>query len=240
MGMPITIAIADVQFPSDIFEKVFAYFTHVDEKFSTYKTSSEISQINKGAVLPDAYSEEMREVFVLSEKTKQETNGYFDIRQADGNYDPSGLVKGWAIQNAARLMEANGVKNFYIEAGGDIQVSGKNTDGQSWRVGIRNPFNEREIIKVLKLDDCGVATSGTYVRGDHIYNPHAYQEKISDIVSMTVVAANVYEADRFATAAFAMGKNGIAFIGAQADCEGYMVAADGTAVFTDGFSQYVI
>ena len=119
-------------------------------------------------------------------------------------------------------------------------MSGKNTDGQSWRVGIRNPFNEREIIKVLKLDDCGVATSGTYVRGDHIYNPHAYQEKISDIVSMTVVAANVYEADRFATAAFAMGKNGIAFVGTQAGCEGYMVAADGAAMFTDGFSQYVI
>ena len=240
MGMPITVAIADAQFPSDIVEKVFAYFTHVDEKFSTYKPNSEISKFNKGIILPDAFSQEMKEVFELSEKTKQETNGYFDIQRADGTYDPSGLVKGWAVQNAAQMMRAHGVKNFYVEAGGDIQVSGKNAEGQLWRVGIRNPFNEQEIIKVLQLENCGIATSGTYVRGDHIYNPHARQEKISDIVSMTVVASNVYEADRFATAAFAMGKNGIAFIGTQADCEGYMVATDGAAVFTDGFSRYVI
>lgn len=240
MGMPITVAIADAQFPSDIVEKVFAYFTHVDEKFSTYKPNSEISKFNKGIILPDAFSQEMKEVFELSEKTKQETNGYFDIQRADGTYDPSGLVKGWAVQNAAQMMRAHGVKNFYVEAGGDIQVSGKNAEGQLWRVGIRNPFNEQEIIKVLQLENCGIATSGTYVRGGHIYNPHARQEKISDIVSMTVVASNVYEADRFATAAFAMGKNGIAFIGTQADCEGYMVATDGTAVFTDGFSRYVI
>src|SRR5579871_1456007 len=59
----------------------------------------------------------------------------------------------------------------YVDAGGDVQVMGKNAQGDNWRVGIRNPFNAQQIVKTLALTDCGIATSGTYIRGDHIYNP---------------------------------------------------------------------
>src|SRR6185437_1455897 len=105
-----------------------------------------------------------------------------------------------------------GVRNYYIEAGGDIQVSGKNEISEKWSVGIRNPFKQEEIVKVVFLKDEGIATSGTYIRGQHIYNPHKDDEEISDIMSITVIGPNIYEADRFATAAFAMGKRGISFI----------------------------
>ncbi|RUZ50747.1 FAD:protein FMN transferase, partial [Mesorhizobium sp. M7A.F.Ca.US.003.02.2.1] len=125
----------------------------------------------------------------------------------DGSIDPSGIVKGWAIRNAAAIIQRSGIRDFFIEAGGDIQSCGKNASGHDWSVGIRNPFNPDEIVKIVYPRGRGLATSGSYVRGQHIYNPHAIDSPIQDIVSLTVIGADVLEADRFATAAFAMGRD---------------------------------
>lgn len=234
MGMPIVVEIRDEVTP-EFFEKVFDYFRQVDEQFSPYKDSSEVSRFNRGEINLVDLSEQMKEVFELSEKTKQETKGFFDIKKPDGLIDPSGLVKGWAIYNAAKILTAAGMKNFYIEAGGDIQVA-----GGDWTVGIRNPFNPGEIVKVLNVADCGVATSGNYFRGDHIYNPHAKSQTIDDIVSLTVIGPNIYEADRFATAAFAMGQAGIVFIEQLPGLEGYMIDKNGIGTQTSGLSKFLI
>jgi thiamine biosynthesis lipoprotein len=238
MGMPITVEIVDASATEDDLELVFAYFSAIDEQFSTYKEESEISQINRGALTPGEYSAEMRTVLALSEQTRRETRGYFDIRHGD-KLDPSGLVKGWAIQNASQLLKEQGLRHFYIDAGGDIQVVGYN-QGQPWRIGIRNPFQRREYVKVLALTERGIATSGTAVRGQHIYNPHQPEKPIVEIASLTVIGPNVYEADRFATAAFAMGKEGIRFIASLPDFAGYMIDAQGIATFTAGFERYVL
>ena len=238
MGMPITVEVVDSTVTQDDLDKVFAYFVFVDETFSTYKTTSEISKINRGELLPEQYSEDMKTVLALCEQTSEDTDGYFDI-WSDGMSDPSGLVKGWAIQNAANMLRAWGFRNFYIDAGGDIQVAGYKGDGL-WRVGIRNPFNHAEHVKVLALTDQGIATSGTAIRGQHIYDPHNRGVALLDIASMTVVGPNIYEADRFATAAFAMGRKGILFIERLAGFEGYMIDVHGIATFTSGFERYVI
>ena len=237
MGMPVTVEIVDRGAEAKTIKQVFDYFKSVDEKFSTYKKDSEISKINRKEIRPENYSPEMREIFLLSEKTKQDTNGYFDIRY-QGKIDPSGLVKGWAIKNAAEILIQQGFENFYVEAGGDIQTRGKNTHGEKWGVGIKNPFNQSEIIKVLSLSGQGVATSGSYIRGQHIYNP-LNEKPLTDIVSLTVIGSNVYEADRFATAAYAMGKDGINFIEKQSELEGYAVDKEGIATMTSGFKKYI-
>ena len=239
MGMPITVEIIDDFGALDIFDEIYSYFEYIDNKFSTYKNTSEISLINKGKVKQNEYTRDMHLVFELSEQTKKQTGGYFDICN-NGRYDPSGLVKGWTIFNAANLLKNKGFLNFYIDAGGDIQVSGKNKEEKNWRVGIKNPFNNEEIIKILSIDDKGVATSGTYIRGQHVYIPKKKGLPITDIVSITVIGPNIYEADRFATAAFAMEKNGISFIENLAGFEGYMVDKDGIATMTSGFEKYVI
>jgi thiamine biosynthesis lipoprotein len=236
MGMPITVEVLKDGAERDI-ESVFAYFRSVDEKYSTYKPASEISKINNG-LAEKAWSQEMKLVLKLCEETKKLTRGYFDIEH-DGRVDPSGLVKGWAINNAAKLLAKKGVKNFYIEAGGDIQVHGTNADNKPWAIGVRNPFNIQEIIKVVGLTNGGVATSGSYIRGQHIYNPNNANKEVNTVRSLTVIGPNIYEADRYATAAFAMGREGISFIGATPGLEGYMVDANKTATYTDGFERYV-
>jgi len=239
MGMPITIEIVDKNADNDSMVLVFDYFKYVDEKFSTYKNNSEITQINRGELKDENYSDDMKEIFELAEKTKQETDNYFNIRKPDGMSDPSGIVKGWAIHNAVLLLKKNGYRNFCIEAGGDIETSGLNSEGKFWTVGIRNPFKNEEIVKVLQISGKGVATSGTYIRGAHIYNPKDNDDKMGEIVSLTVIAPNIYEADRFATAAFAMGKNGIMFIENLPGFEGYLIDKNGMATMTTGFEQYV-
>lgn len=240
MGMPITVEVVDPRATEEIFNEVFDYFTHIDEKFSTYKSTSEISAINTGTLAASDASPEMQVVLAMCEETKQQTGGYFDIKTPGGKLDPSGLVKGWAIWNAAQLLKKKQFENFYINAGGDIQPHGNNADGKKWTVGIKNPFKQDENIKILRVSDEGVATSGTYIRGNHIYNPRASNQPVNGIVSLTVIGPNIHDADRFATAAFAMGIDGIKFIEQLPGCEGYIIDTNGTATMTTRFERYAI
>lgn len=236
--MPVTIEIVDAQANQKIFDEVFDYFQYVDEKFSTYKDSSEIMRINAGELKPSDYSQDVKTILALAEEAKKETEGYFDINLQHNIIDPSGLVKGWTIYNAAKILESKDFKNFYIVAGGDIQVCGANSSSQKWHVGIKNPFNTKEIIKIVYVTNQGVATSGTYEQGQHIYNPLDRNSAITDIVSLTVIGPNIYQADKFATAAFAMGMEGINFIEKLEGYQGYLVDKNGMATKTSGFEQY--
>ncbi len=183
-------------------------------------------------------SPDMRTVLALAEDMRLKTGGYFDVAR-DGRIDPLGLVKGWALSGAAQMLRDAGCRDFYVEAGGDFQASGHNAAGARWRVGIRSPFDTREIVKVLAISDRGVATSGTYIRGQHIYNPVTGGLPDPEILSLTVVGADVCQADSYATAAFAMGRKGISFIASLEGFEGYMIDGAGRATFTRGFSRYI-
>lgn len=238
MGMPVTVAVSGGT--AETFEAVFGYFDYVDRKFSTFKKTSEISKINRGEIFPWQWSPDMREVFALSEETRVLTDGYFNIQTPKGTYDPSGLVKGWAIRNAAKILEEKGFEDFYVDVGGDIQSKGKNAEGEDWSVGIRNPFDPEHIVKRVRARGRGVATSGTYERGEHIYDPLRPDSPLSnEMISLTVIGPDIYEADRFATAAFAMGKKGMAFIQNLPGFEGYAIDRKGMATMTEGFAEYV-
>ena len=238
--MTTVIEVSDSNVTEEYFDKVFSYFQYVDETFSTYKDTSEITKINKGLVKYADYSDDMKEVFIFSEETRKITNGYFDIQTSEGLYDPSGLVKGWSIYNASKILLKDGFSNFYIDIGGDIEARGTNSLSEPWSIGIRSPFNpETEIIKVLEVTNKGVATSGNYARGNHIYNPHTKTKVINDIVSLTVIGPNVYEADRFATAAYVMGNDGISFIESLDGFEAYSIDKNGIATMTSNFETYV-
>jgi len=237
MGMPAIINVIDVGVTEEDINEVFSYFHYVDKKFSTYKEDSEISQINRGELKEWDLSLEMKKILKLSEETKKETDGYFNIN-FNGVLDPSGLVKGYAIFQGAEILGKKGFRDYYVEIAGDIQAQGKNEKGESWKLGIQNPFNIDEIVKVVRLSNKGIATSGNYIRGTHIYNPKA-EKFAEEIASITVIGTNVYEADRFATAAFAMGEKGIEFIESLKGFDGYMIKKNKMAVMTSRFEEYL-
>ena len=239
MGMPIEIEIVgEGALVRTALEDAFAYFTQVDEEFSTYKEESAISRINRGKLSLHEASEEMRRVFAVSAAAKEETKGYFDIRRPDGRVDPSGIVKGWAIEEAAARITAAGFADFFVNAGGDIASSGQNAAGEPWSVGIENPFAREEIVKVVYPRGRGIATSGSYIRGAHIYDPHDPGRPLDEVTSVTVIAPSVMRADMLATAAFAMGREGIAFLEQLPEVEGYQIDATMTATMTSGFDRF--
>lgn len=225
--MPITLVIEDPKASKSDFDYIFSYFGKIDERFSPFKEDSEVSKINKGQ---KEYSLEMKEILKLCEQAKKDSDGYFDVWH-NNTFNPSGLVKGWAIYKAANLLKKRDFQNYYVDAGGDIQVSGR-----IWKVGIRNPFKVTEIVKVVNIQDQGIATSGIYERGEHIYNPLGI--KPQNIVSMTVIGPDVMNADILATTAFAMDKEGINFVERQKCFEGYMIDKLGIATYTSGFKNY--
>ncbi len=241
MGMPIAIEVVDQHITIADLERVFSYFRDVEEQFSTFKPTSEISRINRGEIAIQDASVEVKEVFAIAEKTTLESDGYFNMRKPDGRIDPAGIVKGWAIRNAANLLLKMGFSHFFVDAGGDIQVHGHNADNEPWSIGIREPVNgSPRIVKTVYLGkNEGIATSGTYIRGQHIFNPKdPTQKAISDIVSLTVIGPDVLEADRFATAAFAMGERGVYLIQQRRGLEGYVINAHNIATQTTGFEIY--
>lgn len=238
MGMPITVEVLDDDMQTALAD-TFAYFQAVDERFSTYKDDSEIMRINRSEIPETDWSDEMKEVFALAKKTNQATHGYFDIQRPGGIIDPSGVVKGWAIQRAAENLRAHGHRHFFIDAGGDVQSNGHNARGEPWTIGICNPFEKSQIIKTIYPQGFGVATSGTYVRGKHIYNPLTGSSP-EGLVSLTVIGPDVLQADLYATAAFAMGEGGIDFIEQLPDFEGYAIDEQRMATLTSGFEKYTI
>lgn len=235
MGMPIVLMTPDESVTNDNVEEVFSFFAYVDKTYSPFIESSIVSRISRGEVGEPKYTDELREILAVAKSTKRETNGYFDVWHK-GNFDPSGIVKGWAIAKAADIL-SDYTGNFYIEAGGDIQVSGVNEQGSPWQIGVRNPFDRHQNIKVVALKNSAIATSGTAIRGQHIYDP-IDNNKLDEVVSITVIAPNIIDADRMATAAFAMGKKGIYFIEQLDGYEAYAVMHDKTTITTTGWDQY--
>ena len=238
MGMPCSIQIMDDAASHADVEEVFTYLRAMEAQFSTYKSDSEIQRINRGEWSLDQCSSQMRTVLTLCEQTRRETNGFFDIH-LNGKLDPAGIVKGFAIYVATEMLRHKGFSNFFLEIGGDIQAYGKNEDNEKWRVGIRNPFNISEIVQVVHLSDRGIATSGTYLRGHHIHDP-IHRKPADALVSLTVIGPNVYEADRFATAAFAMGTEGLGFLESLGDFEACMITRDEKSYATAGFADYMV
>ena len=206
MGMPITV---DVPSCKDriVFDKIFDLFKEIDAKFSPYKNDSELSRYNNGELTKNELSREMKSVIAACEKYKLETNGYFDAWYKD--FDPSGYVKGWAIKKGGDLIKRLGYETYCISAGGDILAA--SAGEKVWNIGIQDPKNKLDVLKILQISDGAVATSGSYERGEHIINPKT-GIPATDLVSITVVGPNIISADVYATAAFAMGESGVKFV----------------------------
>jgi len=238
MGMPITVLIADPAATEADIDAVADWFTAVNARYSPFLASSEVSRLNAGDLNRDTVSAEFAAILARCDEARRQTGGAFDITH-HGRIDPSGYVKGWAANQASAILTGRGLDNHVVSAGGDLQAMGVNAEGAPWQVGIRNPFRHDQHVRTLAISDAGVATSGTDVRGNHIYNPRTSEPAETELVSLTVVAPTITEADLMATAAFAMGSDGLAFLAIHAHLDAYAIDRHGIATFTPGFSRHV-
>lgn len=237
MGMPIVVDVRDDGVPEHVVDAVFAWFRRVDETFSTYKQSSEISRLNRGALTLAAAHPDVRTVLELCDEMRIATNGYFDVHAASpGVIDPSGLVKGWSVDRAAELLEDAGVRNYAINAGGDMRLSGRAVPELEWRVGIEHPLEHDKVAAVIATGNCAIATSAAYARGEHVLDPHTGRPP-TGVLSVTVTGPDLAVADAYATAAFAMGESGPRWTARLRGYEALTIFADNRVLSTARFPR---
>jgi thiamine biosynthesis lipoprotein len=234
MGMPVVVDVRDpVAARGRLLDEVFDWFREVDGRFSPYLPDSEVSRLGRGELaLADAHAD-VRLVYRLCEELRLETDGYFDVSVVGG--DPSGFVKGWAVDRAEALLADGGAENFAVYAGGDMVLRGGALPERTWRIGIQHPRLRDRVARVLEVRDLAVATSGAYERGDHVLDPHTRRRPPAGVLSVTIAGGDLATADAYATAAFAMGAGGLAWTSSVAPYEALTILADETAVATPGF-----
>jgi thiamine biosynthesis lipoprotein len=233
MGMPIGI---DVRDPGVDVEPAFAWLRAVDAIFSTYREDSEISRLDRGELSVADCHPEVDEVLRRCLALERATHGYFSVRPA-GRLDPSGLVKGWAVDGAARRLREAGARRFCINAGGDVVARGRPEPGRPWRVGIRHPESHEQLAAVVAVEDLAVATSATYERGAHILDPHTGRPP-TGLLSVTVIGPDLATADAYATAAFAMGAGGPAWTATLTGYDALCITTDRRVLATPGFARH--
>ena len=215
MGTAVSVHIADVvpQETADVaWESVGVFLRDIEDRFSTFLPTSEISRINAGELHMLDASPDVVEVLDACTWLEHLSDGVFNARRPDGSIDPAGFVKGWAAERAAILLGEAGLQNFYLRIGGDIQTHGVQATGEKWRVGIVDPHNAARIRSYVDIpENWAVATSGTAERGQHIWGKDA-QPASTQFSSMTVIGPHLMWADAFATIGFALGNGGIEWV----------------------------
>ncbi|MFJ9717980.1 FAD:protein FMN transferase [Streptomyces sp. NPDC101213] len=222
-------------------DEAVAGLHRVNEVFSTYREDSEVSRLARGELTVGECGPEVAEVLELGAEAERTSEGWFSMRYRDGRLDPTGIVKGWAAERAARVIAAAGVNGVSVNGGGDVQVLGVPGPGRPWRVGVSDPLRPGGLAAVVSAagaDELAVATSGTVERGAHIVDPRTGRSAVTDLVAVTVVAPRLTWADCWATAAFAMGsREGLRWLESLPDVEALLITAGDEVRCTGGLAR---
>jgi thiamine biosynthesis lipoprotein len=244
MGMPVSIHLRGRESRTAEAESrvqaVYDELRAIDVLFSPYRPDSEVTRIDSGELEVGDAHPLVAEVVALCETAAVLTGGSFNAFYLAGEalpgrrgFDPTGLVKGWAVQRAAEHLAAGLGCDVSVNAGGDVAVR-PGADPLPWRIGIEDPADPARVLAVLPLTRGGVATSGTARRGRHLVDPRSGRP-VADALSVTVVGPSLLWADVLATAAFVRGPvDGLAMVEGLTGYEALVVAGDPAQTTTSG------
>jgi thiamine biosynthesis lipoprotein len=235
MGMPISLALRGRHTRDaaalDAWAGAMAVLRDADRVFSTYREDSDISRIGRGEAGVEDCSPDVAEVLALGAAAERDSAGAFSVwRPApDGRrtLDPSGVVKGWAVERAAERLRALDGTDFCLSAGGDMVCRTLDDDDLPWRIGVEDPADPGRILAVVPVFTGAVATSGTAHRGQHLWDARTGDAPVG-VASVTVVAGSLTWADIDATAAYALGPEAARWLRTRPGRSGLVVWADGT------------
>jgi thiamine biosynthesis lipoprotein len=234
MGMPISLALRGAHTEDAVargaWAEALAALRDVDRVFSTYRPDSFVSRLARGELVLGDCPPEVAEVLALGELARLQSHGAFDVRR-DGVLDPSGVVKGWAVERAARPLRALPGTDVCLSAGGDMVCHVAGPSSPDWRIGIEDPDDPVRVVAVVPVRCGAVATSGLAHRGGHVVD--ARTGAVPDaIASVTVVHDDLTWADIDATAAFALGRDAARWLRTRPRRRGLVVWSGGrTEVF---------
>lgn len=237
MGTGLTVRIdgADPARSAEATSAATAWLHRVDATFSTYREDSQISRLGRGEIDLAACEPDVAVVLERCEELRVATDGAFDA-WASGRLDPSGWVKGWAVDRASDLLVAAGCPDHLVECGGDVRLRGHPEGGGAWQVGVRHPHRLDAYAAALRIHGgAGVATSGTYERGWHVLDGRTGRPA-RGLAAVTVVGPELATADAAATAALALGADAAAWLAGLAGHEALTIDEAGLGWRTAGFA----
>ena len=228
MGTVFSFRIDTTDLAEDALSPVIRRLHVLDAMFSTYRPDSEISRVNAGELALADTSPEVRAALETCERFERLTDGWFSARPDGHTLDPSGYVKGWAIQEAADTLSALGSLNHCVNGGGDVVCAGTPEPGRSWRIGLADPQDRDQLLETVEgIGPLAVATSGSAERGAHVLDPHTGRPA-KGLASATVITTDLVTADVYATAVFAMGaERARSWMSRFPDLRAFLVLADG-------------
>ena len=230
-GTTYSIKIAENKSYSFLDTQIKAELNRIDYVFSTYKPTSEISLINED---PNrVWSDEFRNLFNLSNEISTLSEGAFSPND-EGGFDFSAIGKGYAIDKIAELMEKNGVKNYFIEIGGEIRAKGVKFSDK-WIFGIEQPINSKKspyIAFNVPSEGISIATSGEYREPNHIWGKGP-----RDLISVTVATSDAASADAWATALYVLGEERGLVVAEKNNLEVFFITNDGDSIQSTNWSM---
>lgn len=215
----------------------------VDAVYSTYRKDSDICRLARGEITLADCHPTVPEVLAIGDFAYRDSDGAFTLRPG-GSFDPSGVVKGWAIERASMILREAGSRNHLINGGGDIQTFGTNGEG-GWRVAVADPKDKLKplaVLEAISTEGFSVATSGTSQRGAHIVDGRSSNGSLasSPWASITVVGSHLTEVDIAATTAFALGVDGLQWIEDRPHFAALGVTHTSDIVATSRLGEYLV
>jgi thiamine biosynthesis lipoprotein len=204
-----------------------------DDVFSTWKVDSPMSRLRRGEVPLDQVPAEVAGVLDSCRAARVLTDGWFDPWALPGGVDPTGYVKGWAAERALDALRMPEVAAAVVNAAGDIASFGGPAPGAPFRFAVVDPHHTTRYACVVEHTGA-VATSGTYERGQHLFDPRS-RRAMAAVASATVTGPELGLADALATALAVGGQDMLARLDSIDGFEALVIGHDGTRRWTCGF-----
>lgn len=161
--------------------------------------------------------------------------------------DFGGVAKGWAVQQAMLRLAKYGP--VMVNGGGDIAISQPLKDGSPWPIGVENPFNQDEEQILFSVTSGGIATSGRNRRKwmkngqwqHHLIDPRLSMPAESDVMTATVIAPDVQQAEMATKVIFLLGsREGLTWLQARPEMAALIYKTDGQLIQSDNMESYIL
>lgn len=161
--------------------------------------------------------------------------------------DLGGIAKGYIADTLATFLKGKGVEHALIDLGGNIYALGTKVDGSLWKVGIQDPFeNRNNTIGYITIANQSIVTSGIYERYlesdgtkyHHILDPSTGYPFDNDIAGVTIISDTSIDGDALSTSVFSKGlEEGLQFVKSLPNVEAIFITKDSKVYVTDGIKD---
>jgi FAD:protein FMN transferase len=240
MGTAVSFDIRDAPYQGEasrVLHRATAWLHRIDAIFSTFRADSELSRLQRGELGPAERSPEMVEVLGLASECQERTQGTYRLCwRRDGVPDPTGIVKGWAVDRASLILATSGVPDHLVSSAGHIRLSGHPEPDRVWTTGIAHPHQLGLLVAAVNVTDIGMATWDSAQPGRRTTETPT-ESTAEGVASVTVIGVSSATAYGYAVGAVNLGADARSLL-QPLDGQGWpslLVTDDGKVWASPGF-----